>query len=208
MTDLPNHLEYCIFDNIKLPENIKNYIQFSDKGETNNENLLDNNDDDDPANKYLGFNKNSSLKARLFNKNQNLIINAVNGSADYKNNSIFNMIGSQEDLMKHILNDQTMENDINLYSEENKNENTLEKNNLFLKEFDNEKNSNSLKSFKYSDEEKREKNLNENLFYINKIKNEEENNDDNNKQTEDLIDINSYSITNKIIFLKVIREIL
>ena len=203
MTDLPNHLEFCLFDNLKLPENIKNYIQFSDKGETNKDNLIENYDDDDQANKYLGFNKNSSLKARLFNKNQNLIINAVNGSVDHKNNSIFNMIESEGGLMKNILNDQTIENDINSFSEANKNENTLEKNNLLLKELENEKNSNFFKKLKYSDEEKGVKNFNDNLFY----KNNEENNDDYN-QNEDLIDINSYSITNKINFFKVIRKIL
>jgi len=103
LNDLGNHLNNCIFDSTRIPDNVKNYFNnIEKKDSTTNINLYE----DDDTHNYLGFNKNSSLKARLFNKNSKLILSSLNNDSKSKLNDNFNSIlgYNDEDLLKEILN--------------------------------------------------------------------------------------------------------
>ena len=120
MDDLPNHLQYCIFDISKLPDHVKNYLNFT----KNNSSENINEDEDDPSSNYLGFNKNSCLKARLFNKNQDMILNALNGNNSINKNSIFNMSGTDDDFINNLMNNKNNNNSSN-NSKKNLENNTM-----------------------------------------------------------------------------------
>lgn len=78
------------------------------------ENLISN-DEEDLANQYLGFNKNSTLKARLFNKNSQLIMSSYNSSVEANNkiNQIFNLGNSNDDLLNEFLTQNQLNSNAN-----------------------------------------------------------------------------------------------
>jgi hypothetical protein len=70
LNNLLNHLRYCYYVNYKLPEYIKKRVDSVSKIETNE-------DGEVASDKYLDFNPRSSLAARLYIKNPELMTNAM-----------------------------------------------------------------------------------------------------------------------------------
>jgi len=67
---------------------------------------------DDLTDNYLNFNKNASLKARLFNKNSQLIISSLNSSSNGDIN-FSDILGTKDDFLNQVLNDNQSKNDNN-----------------------------------------------------------------------------------------------
>ena len=101
MNDLCNHLQNCIFDSSRIPDNVKNYIDNLDRKESNHKLHVH---DEDTTDNYLNFNKNASLKARLFNKNSQLIISSLNNASKGNINNYSDILGTKDDFLNQILN--------------------------------------------------------------------------------------------------------
>lgn len=105
LSELNRHLRICPFDDKRISENIKKQLSKNSSSEINNSLY----DEDNNTGEYLNFNpKNASLKARLFQKNPELIGKVLNeeenGNAD---SDIYSIIGIDK---KHIPNNFTETN--------------------------------------------------------------------------------------------------
>jgi hypothetical protein len=106
LNDLYNHLQNCFFDSARIPENMKNYINTLDMKENNQSKHQE-----EISDTYLNFNKNASLKARLFNKHSQLIISSMNNET--KNKNFGEILGTDSEFLNEILNMDNNNNNIN-----------------------------------------------------------------------------------------------
>jgi hypothetical protein len=92
LNNLVEHVKFCYFDPKKMNANIKQFLTKNNDSNKNND-LEDNNTN----NEYLEFNSNVGLKARLYNKNKELIEKVIlgessNKSKSEKNESLLDMV--------------------------------------------------------------------------------------------------------------------
>jgi len=102
LSELNRHLKICPFDDKRILENVKKQLSKNSSSEIINSLY----DDENNTGEYLNFNpKNASLKARLFQKNPELIGKVLNEEENGNGNSdIFSIIGVDK---KHIPNNFT-----------------------------------------------------------------------------------------------------
>jgi len=93
-----------------MPDNVKNYIDNLDKKDSNPKLNIH---DEETTDNYLNFNKNASLKARLFNKNSQLIISSLSTNTN-ENNNYSDILGTKDDFLNQILNSDAKYNKNNL----------------------------------------------------------------------------------------------
>lgn len=107
-------------------------------------NLISNKDEDDYTHQYLSFNKNSSLKARLLNKNSNLILSSMKSSteANEKIKDLFNLGIDNDKILKEILDETSFNNNLEDISQFRKKDSELLNSNKYEKRnfYDNESN--------------------------------------------------------------------
>ena len=76
LKDFNEHLENCYFNPNEVPEYIKEILNNKDTKENKDENKENNSDEDEEADGNLtSFNTKSSLRARLYNRNRELVKN-------------------------------------------------------------------------------------------------------------------------------------
>ena len=76
LRDFSEHLENCYFNPNEVPEYIKEILNNKDTKENKDENKENNSDEEEEADRNLtSFNTKSSLRARLYNRNRELVKN-------------------------------------------------------------------------------------------------------------------------------------
>ena len=76
LKDFDEHLENCYFNPNEVPEYIKEILNNKDTKENKDENKENNSDEEEEADRNLtSFNTKSSLRARLYNRNRELVKN-------------------------------------------------------------------------------------------------------------------------------------
>lgn len=93
MSDLESHLKSCVFDEKKVPEFLKTFIEDRNKTKENNRKkiLEENFCDEKPS-----FNTNSSLSQRLYSKNPKLLEMVNKSASKNKRDSLFDMLANME----------------------------------------------------------------------------------------------------------------
>jgi hypothetical protein len=93
LSDLENHLKSCVFDEKKVPEFLKTFIEDRNKTKENNRKkiLEENFCDEKPS-----FNTNSSLSQRLYSKNPKLLEMVNKSASNNKRDSLFDILANME----------------------------------------------------------------------------------------------------------------
>lgn len=107
LNNLVEHVRFCYFDPQKMNSSIKHFLTKNNCPKKGDSDIEDNN----PNNEYLEFNSNVGLKARLYNKNRELIEKVVLGESSDKSksdileNSILDLVSPQKTSSKKKLYD-------------------------------------------------------------------------------------------------------
>lgn len=95
LNELSKHIKICCFNPKKLPEFVDDALNIGNdntKDINNNNNVGSLNDDENEneINDIVGFNVNSSLKARLYKKNPELVMNVLRKGKEIENDKMNN----------------------------------------------------------------------------------------------------------------------
>jgi len=92
LSELDEHLKSCVFDKKLMPNNI---YELLNKENTNTRNIDHSEPEESCVNSYLNFNSNTSLKARLYQKNPELIKSSFSSeNKNTKEKDLFDFLDS------------------------------------------------------------------------------------------------------------------
>jgi hypothetical protein len=122
LSELKRHLNVCFFDEKKLPEHMKTQLKENSVTREFNLKKMVEEENEDNSNKYLEFNKDASLKARLYQKNPLLINRALNNNSlekENKDDDLLDYLGvtlhsSNKEILPNIGNSDSKSSNSNL----------------------------------------------------------------------------------------------